>query len=119
LARVSLGGGGPSRRHRLELSRVIRRCQTSRGTLVVTPAWSAGARLLRRLPGVEAVHHSLETVDNEKVACIQLNVSPAADVIAVCHAAEQLMAQVRRDQDDDLLFTIEVASRQPAPDVTG
>ncbi|HET9873041.1 MAG TPA: hypothetical protein VFP89_10675 [Propionibacteriaceae bacterium] len=82
---------------------------------MVTPAWSAGAELLRRLPGVEAIQHSLEIVDDHKVACIQLNVTAAGDVVAVCHAVEQLMAQVRRDQDEDLLFTIQVRSPHPAP----
>jgi hypothetical protein len=64
---------------------------------------------------VNAVDGTIDSDGHQTVAHVQLDVGPDADIVAVCQAADQLMAQLRVDlHNKDLLFHVEVATHQKA-----
>jgi divalent metal cation (Fe/Co/Zn/Cd) transporter len=83
--------------------------------MMIARGWHRGTEALRGLRGVNAVDGTIDSDGHQTVAHVQLDVGPDADLVAVCQAADQLMAQLRVDLDNkDLLFHVEVATHPAA-----
>jgi hypothetical protein len=82
---------------------------------MIAGVWHRDTEALRGLRGVNAVDGTIDSDGHQTVAHVQLDVGPDADMVAVCQAADQLMAQLRVDlHNKDLLFHVEVATQKAA-----